>query len=157
MVLLLGQQLPDGKKIQFALLAFYGIGHHTALKTLDTLHIPPNTLVSQLTEEQTTALGAHLAGMTIESDLRRQVRADIAHLRQVGTYRGRRHAMGLPVRGQNTQNNSKTARKLNRVERRGYMTMATSTMAAGASIQQGVQAGRNRFFLGLTRLLPRLF
>lgn len=55
-----------------------------------------------------------LNSIKIEVDLRRQRQADIAHHRHIGTYRGRRHAMGLPVRGQNTQTNARTARRLNR-------------------------------------------
>lgn len=55
--------------------------------------------------------------LKIESDLRREVRENIAHQRMIGSYVGRRHAMGLPVRGQNTQTNAKTARRLNRIER----------------------------------------
>ncbi|KAI0780990.1 mitochondrial 30S ribosomal protein S13 [Trametes elegans] len=58
-----------------------------------------------------------LREIKIESDLRRQMRENIAHQRMIGSYVGRRHAMHLPVRGQNTQSNAKTARKLNRVER----------------------------------------
>jgi len=60
-----------------------------------------------------------LSQIKLETDLRRQVRENIAHHRTIGTYVGRRHAMGLPVRGQNTRNNRKTARKLNKIERRG--------------------------------------
>lgn len=59
-----------------------------------------------------------MQNMKIESDLRREMRENIAHQRMIGSYVGRRHAMGLPVRGQSTRRNSKTARKLNRVERR---------------------------------------
>lgn len=55
--------------------------------------------------------------MTIESDLRRKVQDDIARLRDMGTYRGRRHAMGLPVRGQRTRSQILTARKYNKVVR----------------------------------------
>ncbi|KAI0831253.1 hypothetical protein BC628DRAFT_1311979 [Trametes gibbosa] len=58
-----------------------------------------------------------LRDIRIESDLRRQMRENIAHQRMIGSYVGRRHAMHLPVRGQNTQSNARTARKLNRVER----------------------------------------
>ena len=58
-----------------------------------------------------------LREIKIESDLRRQMRENIAHQRMIGSYVGRRHAMHLPVRGQNTQSNARTARKLNRVER----------------------------------------
>ena len=59
-----------------------------------------------------------LAEIKIETDLRREVLENIAHHRIVGSYVGRRHAMHLPVRGQNTRSNARTARKLNRVERR---------------------------------------
>ncbi|KAJ7940421.1 mitochondrial 30S ribosomal protein S13 [Mycena leptocephala] len=53
----------------------------------------------------------------IEAELKQEIRENIAHQKMIGSYVGRRHAMALPVRGQNTQNNAKTARKLNRVER----------------------------------------
>ena len=58
-----------------------------------------------------------LRWLQIETDLKREMRENIAHQRMMGSYVGKRHAMGLPVRGQNTQTNAKTARKLNRVER----------------------------------------
>ena len=63
--------------------------------------------------------GDQLRNLKIESELRREIRENIAHQRMIGSYVGRRHAMHLPVRGQNTQTNAKTARKLNRVERYG--------------------------------------
>jgi len=58
-----------------------------------------------------------LSNLKIESELRREMRENIAHQRMIGSYVGKRHAMGLPVRGQNTQNNAQTAKRLNRVER----------------------------------------
>lgn len=58
-----------------------------------------------------------MRNLKIETDLRREIRENIAHQRMIGSYVGRRHAMGLPVRGQNTQNNAKTAKKLNRIDR----------------------------------------
>lgn len=58
-----------------------------------------------------------LATLLIESDLRREVRANIAHQRTIGSYSGRRHAMGYPVHGQRTKTNARTAKRLNRVER----------------------------------------
>ena len=66
-----------------------------------------------------TALTAELSTMTIESEARKVVQDNIKRLRDIGTYRGRRHAMGLPVRGQQTRNQIETAKKLNRIERRG--------------------------------------
>ncbi|KZT40885.1 mitochondrial 30S ribosomal protein S13 [Sistotremastrum suecicum HHB10207 ss-3] len=60
-----------------------------------------------------------LVGLKIETELRRQIRENIAHHRMIGSYVGRRHAMGMPVRGQNTRNNAQNARKFNKIERRG--------------------------------------
>ncbi|KAH7929720.1 S13-like H2TH domain-containing protein, partial [Leucogyrophana mollusca] len=58
-----------------------------------------------------------LRNMKIESEAKRVVKDNIAHQRMIGSYVGKRHAMGLPVRGQNTQTNARTARKLNKVDR----------------------------------------
>lgn len=84
---------------------------------------PPNFVPSPLGQpaaqpaEAAAAPVDRLREIKIESDLRRQMRENIAHQRMIGSYVGRRHAMHLPVRGQNTQSNARTARKLNRVER----------------------------------------
>ncbi|KAG6851248.1 hypothetical protein H0H93_011684 [Arthromyces matolae] len=58
-----------------------------------------------------------LKDLKIESELRRMIRENIQHQRMIGSYVGKRHAMHLPVRGQNTQSNAKTARKLNQLDR----------------------------------------
>jgi small subunit ribosomal protein S13 len=58
-----------------------------------------------------------LKSLKIESELRREIRENIAHQRMIGSYVGKRHAMHLPVRGQNTQSNAKTAKKLNQLDR----------------------------------------
>lgn len=58
-----------------------------------------------------------LSSLKIESELRAEVRDNIAHHRMIGSYIGKRHAMHLPVRGQNTQSNARTAKKLNRLLR----------------------------------------
>lgn len=68
-----------------------------------------------------------LADIKIETDLRREILENIAHQRTVGSYVGRRHAMQLPVRGQNTRSNARNARKLNRVERRHKSSISTFT------------------------------
>lgn len=57
--------------------------------------------------------------MTIDNDARNIVRENIRRLKDMGSYRGRRHAMGLPVRGQRTRNQTETSRRLNKVERKG--------------------------------------
>lgn len=58
-----------------------------------------------------------LKNLKVESELRREIRENIGHQRMIGSYVGKRHAMHLPVRGQNTQSNARTARKLNQLER----------------------------------------
>lgn len=141
MVLLQGIQLPDNKPLRYALLQFYGISHDRAARVLAALSIHDSCLVGALSEDQVNRLGAHLTTLTIESDLRRQMRADIARLRNIGTYRGRRHAMGLPVRGQNTQNNSMNARKLNRVDRRNYTTSAIAQSEVAGGEMSMIEAG----------------
>jgi small subunit ribosomal protein S13 len=75
--------------------------------------------MASLPQRTATALTAELSSMTIENDARKVIQDNIKRLRDIGTYRGRRHAMGLPVRGQRTRNQIQTARKLNKVERRG--------------------------------------
>ncbi|KAJ3541441.1 hypothetical protein NMY22_g3885 [Coprinellus aureogranulatus] len=92
---------------------------------------PPNTssqdLLAKFKEQQVSSQEPQdgkakkwvdpLNSLKIESELRNQIRENIAHQRMIGSYVGRRHAMHLPVRGQNTQTNAKTARKLNRLDR----------------------------------------
>ena len=87
-------------------------------RLLARFHLHKTARVGDLATAQILELNAALDGMKIENDLRRQVLQDIKRLRDTGTYRGRRHAMNLPVRGQNTRNQIKTATHLNRVERR---------------------------------------
>ncbi|OZJ02421.1 hypothetical protein BZG36_04769 [Bifiguratus adelaidae] len=113
MLHLLGVNLPDRKIVLVALTYFYGIGAPTARKLCDQLAIHRSAKLADLTEAQITQLSSLLSTKTIESDLKREIRANITRLRTIGSYVGRRHAMSLPVRGQNTQNNAKTAKKLN--------------------------------------------
>jgi len=81
--------------------------------------ITKSTPSLKLNASSTNAKGGNdpLRNLKIETDLRKEIRENITHQRMIGSYVGRRHAMGLPVRGQNTQNNAKTAKKLNRIER----------------------------------------
>lgn len=84
---------------------------------------PPETTPTTLNLSWRQKMGLKkkdpLKELKIETDLRREVRENIAHHRMIGSYVGRRHVMGLPVRGQRTRTNAKTAKKLNKVERRG--------------------------------------
>ncbi|KAL9092494.1 MAG: hypothetical protein Q9159_000841 [Coniocarpon cinnabarinum] len=80
--------------------------------------IHPTARLGSLSDSTLTSLSTALSNLTIENDLRRRLQENIGRLRDMGATRGRRHAMGLPVRGQRTRTQTQTARKLNRVERR---------------------------------------
>jgi small subunit ribosomal protein S13 len=70
--------------------------------------VDPNTKVMDLTEQEVSALRKEVESYTVEGDLRRQVRANIQRLIDIGCYRGIRHRVGLPVRGQKTRANART-------------------------------------------------
>lgn len=135
MLHILGVNLPDQKIVPIALTYFYGIGRKTAERICHQMAIHHRAKLHELSETQLNKLSQMLTGMTLESDLRREIRQNVVRLSQIGSYRGRRHQMGMPVRGQRTQNNSRTAKRLNgRLLReeaalnagRGYHTMSTA-------------------------------
>lgn len=117
----------------------YGIGPAIRTRLMAKFHIHETAKIGTLKDNQINGLAEELSTMTLENDLKRQLVDNIKRLRDMGTYRGRRHAMSLPVRGQNTRTQVSsevwlrlavdglanalllqinTARKLNRVERR---------------------------------------
>ncbi|KAF1823996.1 ribosomal protein S13 [Dissoconium aciculare CBS 342.82] len=119
MAILFGVHFNDKKLVSRALTSFYGIGPIIAQRLMAKFSIYKLAKVGNLNDKQVTTLAEELSGMTIENDLRRQLVQNIQRLRDMSSYRGRRHAMGLPVRGQRTRSQIVTARKLNQVERRG--------------------------------------
>ncbi|KAJ2452099.1 hypothetical protein EV183_003146 [Coemansia sp. RSA 2336] len=133
MLHLLGVNLPDQKVVSVALTYFYGIGPQTARKICSQLSFHQECKLSELTETQLNQLSGVLSEMSIENDLRRKVSANVKHLREIGTYVGKRHAMGLPVHGQRTRNNTKTAKKLNGRLLRKYSTSAFGIFQAPIS------------------------
>jgi small subunit ribosomal protein S13 len=119
---ILGKFLSDHKPVRYALLQFGGIGQFTAAQICARLQFHETLKMGQMSERQLNALSHEVGELRLENDLVRAVRDNIARLRRIGSYRGKRHAAGLPVRGQNTRNNANSARKFNRVDR-GYHTM----------------------------------
>jgi small subunit ribosomal protein S13 len=89
--------------IQKSLETFFGVGGNTSSRLLARFNIHPTCRVGELANKQVLDLTAVLSDMKIENDLRREVLNDIKRLKETGTYRGRRHALGLPVRGQRTR------------------------------------------------------
>ena len=104
-----GVDLPRNKKIEFALQYIYGIGPHKAKEILDHSSVASDIRVNKLSEEQVISIRNEIAeNYNVEGELRGQVNRNIKRLMDIGTYRGIRHKKGLPVRGQNTKNNSRT-------------------------------------------------
>tara|TARA_R110000764_G_scaffold153596_2_gene241517 strand:- start:283 stop:648 length:366 start_codon:yes stop_codon:yes gene_type:complete len=115
MIRLLGNNLPNKKKIYIALTTIYGIGISRSLEILKKLLINPNTLALDLTESEVSSLRDSLetAEFKLEGDLKRLVGLNIKRLIDINSVRGRRHLKGLPIRGQRTRTNSRTSRRQN--------------------------------------------
>ncbi|KAG5290137.1 40S ribosomal protein S13 [Histoplasma ohiense] len=118
MVFILGINFPERQLVKQALQSFFGIGPLTCNKLMARFYVHETAKIGDLANKQVLSLTAALSEMKIENDLRRQILDDIRRLKDTGTVRGRRHALGLPVRGQNTRSQIKTAIKLNKLERR---------------------------------------
>ncbi len=103
--------LPRDKRVEIGLTYIYGIGLSRSKKILEATGINPDKRVKELTDAEVTALRAAVeSNYQVEGDLRRLESMNIKRLVDIGTYRGRRHRMGLPVRGQRTRTNARTRR-----------------------------------------------
>jgi len=101
--------LPRDKRVEIALTYIYGIGLTLSQEILKTTAISPDTRVRDLTEEEVAKLRETIdKGYKVEGDLRREEQLNIKRLIEIGSYRGRRHRQGLPVRGQRTKTNART-------------------------------------------------
>ena len=105
-----GVDLPRDKRVEYALRYIFGIGLTLSREILAKTGINPDTRVRDLTEEEVSKIRETIEneGYKIEGDLRREESLNIKRLIEIGSYRGRRHRAGLPVRGQNTKNNART-------------------------------------------------
>jgi len=110
MARIVGVDLPKNKRGEIGLTYVYGIGRSTARKILDKAGIDYNTKVDAWTDEQITAIRNAIAesDIKVEGECRSLVQLNIKRLMDIGCYRGIRHRLGLPVRGQSTKNNART-------------------------------------------------
>ena len=109
MARLVGVDLPRDKRIEIALTYIYGIGRTRAQQVLAATGVDPNARVHTLGDEELVKLRDEIeSNFKIEGDLRREVQADIRRKIEIGSYQGRRHRQGLPVRGQRTKTNART-------------------------------------------------
>jgi len=108
---ILGITIPDDKHINVALTYIYGIGPVVSEKILKNTGIKPNKKAKELTAEETNKILSFIEkNVSVEGNLRQQVRRNIQNLKEMNAYRGTRHARRLPVHGQRTKTNSRTVR-----------------------------------------------
>jgi len=104
-----GVDLPREKRVEIGLTYIFGIGRSRSKQILDKTGINPNTRVRDLTDDEISKLRETIEKeYVVEGDLRRDIALNIKRLMEIGCYRGRRHRMGLPVRGQRTKTNART-------------------------------------------------
>ena len=101
--------MPQNKRGEIALTYIFGIGRSSALKILEKAGVDKGIKVKDWTDEQAGSIRAVVAAdYKVEGDLRSEIQLNIKRLMDIGCYRGIRHRLGLPVRGQSTKNNART-------------------------------------------------
>lgn len=104
-----GIDLPRNKRVVIGLTSIFGIGKSTSQRILGKLGISEDTKVSALTDDQVNQIRNEISSeIKVEGALKSEVQMNIKRLMDIGTYRGKRHRRGLPVRGQRTRTNART-------------------------------------------------
>jgi small subunit ribosomal protein S13 len=104
-----GVEIPNNKRVEVGLTYIFGIGRAKARAILEVTKVDLNKKVKDLSTEEATRIRKHIeAKEMVEGDLKKQVNQNIKRLMDINCYRGRRHKMGLPVRGQRTKTNART-------------------------------------------------
>jgi small subunit ribosomal protein S13 len=103
-----GVDIPKQKRGVIALTYIFGIGKSRAQSILEIAKVDENKKVSDWTDDETGRIRETVGSFKIEGELRSEVQLNIKRLMDIGCYRGIRHRMGLPLRGQRTKNNSRT-------------------------------------------------
>lgn len=103
-----GVNLPNKKRIEYALTYVYGIGLTRSREILNHLEISFDIRSENLSEQQTSEIQKEVSKFVVEGDLRKEIYMNIRRLQQISSYRGLRHKKGLPVNGQRTKTNART-------------------------------------------------
>jgi small subunit ribosomal protein S13 len=105
-----GVDIPNDKRIEASLRYIYGVGPAIAKKILDLSGVSPDTRAKNLTDEELAKLSNAITslGVLVEGELKRVVTSNIRRLQEIRSYRGMRHRVGLPSRGQRTRSNART-------------------------------------------------
>ncbi|OGY46465.1 MAG: 30S ribosomal protein S13 [Candidatus Buchananbacteria bacterium RIFCSPHIGHO2_01_FULL_44_11] len=106
-----GINLPKDKRVEIGLTYIFGIGRHLSDQILKQVQIDKNKKVQDLDDQEVSRLREIIEkNYKVEGELKREVLLNIKRLKEIGSYRGSRHAKNLPVRGQRTKTNSRTVR-----------------------------------------------
>ena len=105
-----GINIPDNKKIEYSLPYLFGIGLHAGRVILKSAHVPLDRLAKDLTAEEVSKIQTIIdKNYKVEGDLRREISGNVKRLKEIGAWRGTRHARRLPIHGR-TKTNSRTIR-----------------------------------------------
>jgi small subunit ribosomal protein S13 len=105
----IGIDIPDNKRLEISLTYLYGIGRKLSNDIIKHLGLDANMRANKLSQDDLARLNTLLQSQyTVEGDLRRQIQSNIKRLVSIHSYRGTRHRLGLPVRGQRTRTNART-------------------------------------------------
>lgn len=107
---IVGVDLPEQKPIWIALTSLYGVGRNNVVEILRKAQVEKAKKTRELSNEEVARIAKVLEDYKIEGELRREIAEDIKRLKEIGSYRGIRHARNLPVRGQRTKTNARTKR-----------------------------------------------
>ncbi|MEK9726531.1 MAG: 30S ribosomal protein S13 [Candidatus Margulisiibacteriota bacterium] len=110
MARIVGVDLPKDKRLIIALTYIFGIGPFLSKKIINDLGLDPSKRVKDLTESEVVSIRDKVRTYSVEGDLRISNMQDIRRLEEISSYRGRRHKLKLPVRGQRTHTNARTKR-----------------------------------------------
>ena len=106
-----GVDLPKNERVEIGLTRIFGVGRSSSRKILDEAKVNPNIRVKDLTDEDIVKIRTLIdRDYQVEGDLRRENSMNVKRLTEIGCYRGMRHKLGLPVRGQRTKTNARTRR-----------------------------------------------
>lgn len=110
MARIFGIEIPNEKRIEASLPYIYGVGRQTSKRILEQAGVDPDIRTGELSEDQLVKIAQVITseGILIEGDLRREKQAAMKRLSAINCYRGIRHRVGLPVRGQRTSTNART-------------------------------------------------
>lgn len=105
-----GVNIPDEKRVDIALTYLYGIGRRNVFGVLEKARVDASKRVKALSEDEQKRIQKVLEEYKLEGDLKVEIASSVKRLKEIGSYRGMRHAKNLPARGQRTRSNARTKR-----------------------------------------------